>query len=139
MTISKEVNTLVRTRAKHRCEYCQASEWLTGQRFHIDHIIPLAQGGDDDIENLCLACPACNGSKQDKIKASDPDTDEDVYLFNPRQNRWHDHFAWYDDGLAIHGLTPNGRATVVVLKLNRTLALSSRAVWVSVNRHPPQD
>lgn len=30
---------------------------------HIDHIIPLARGGADAIENLCVACAPCNVTK----------------------------------------------------------------------------
>ena len=46
MKIPKHLDEAVRTRAKHRCEYCQAAEMLTGQRFHVDHIIPRALGGE---------------------------------------------------------------------------------------------
>jgi hypothetical protein len=46
---------------------------------------------------------------------------------------------WSHDGLRITGLTPVGRATVGILKMNRPLSISARAVWVSVNRHPPKE
>ena len=29
-------------------------------RFHVDHIIPVARGGTDDLANLRLLCPDCN-------------------------------------------------------------------------------
>jgi hypothetical protein len=132
-----QLDEFVRTRADHRCEYCQASEWLTGQRYHVDHILPRKLGGETVAANLCLACPACNAHKRDKTEGVDPATNEPMPLFNPRTQRWHDHFAWSEDGLEIIGLTSCGRATVTVLKFNRPLALSSRAVWISVNRHPP--
>lgn len=32
----------------------------------IDHIVPLAAGGTNDLENLVPACKSCNSSKQDK-------------------------------------------------------------------------
>lgn len=32
----------------------------------IDHFIPVAQGGTDDVENLVLCCRACNSSKNKK-------------------------------------------------------------------------
>lgn len=130
---------VVRQRANHRCEYCRASEWLTGQRHHIDHIIPRVHSGPTTLENLCLACAACNGSKQDKVEAADPESAELTPLFNPRTDKWHEHFAWSQDGLRVIGLTATGRATVQTLKMNRPLALSARAVWVSVQRHPPKD
>ena len=130
---------LVRARAKHRCEYCQASEWLTGQAAEIDHILPRSLGGMTTEDNLCLACSACNGYKLDRSEALDAETGEVVPLFNPRRQAWHDHFAWSDDGTSIGGLTPIGRATVELLKVNRPLAVAARAVWVSVGRHPPSD
>ena len=41
------------------CVYC-------GERdlpFHVDHMIPISQGGTDDLENLALACRICNCKK----------------------------------------------------------------------------
>jgi len=35
--------------------------------YHIDHRIPLARGGSNAPENLCLACPSCNMSKGAKL------------------------------------------------------------------------
>jgi 5-methylcytosine-specific restriction endonuclease McrA len=29
----------------------------------IDHVIPKSKGGDDSMDNLVLACTACNGAK----------------------------------------------------------------------------
>lgn len=70
--------------------------------------------------------------------AADPETGENVSLFNPRKQRWHEHFVWSQDGVQVMGLTVYGRATVVLLKMNRPLAIAARTVWVSLNRHPPQ-
>jgi hypothetical protein len=137
--VPKRLAKLVRERAHHRCEYCQTSEWLSGQRCQIDHIIPRAHGGATEPDNLCLACVACNGYKLDRLDAADPESGETAVLFNPRTQRWYDHFAWSDDGTRIIGLTPCGRATVSALKLNRPLAVAARAVWVSIHRHPPED
>ena len=127
---------MVRARAGYRCEYCQASEWLTGQRFHIDHIIPVASGGGDEEDNLSLACPMCNGSKLHRTEGVDPDTGDRCRLFHPRLQLWADHFKWSEDGTIVVGTTPTGRATVQTLRLNRQLALDARSVWVSVHKHP---
>lgn len=35
--------------------------------YHIDHRIPLAKGGTNDISNIVLTCPRCNLSKGDKL------------------------------------------------------------------------
>jgi 5-methylcytosine-specific restriction endonuclease McrA len=44
---------------------CQACGWrLTpGTRWEIDHIVPLALGGRDEVANLQVLCKACHGSK----------------------------------------------------------------------------
>lgn len=64
-------------------------------------------------------------------------TGQDVPLFNPRQDKWSDHFIWSADGLHIIPLTAIGRATVELLDLNRERVLRIRAADVSINRHPP--
>ncbi len=135
--ISKRLVLLVRERAHHRCEYCQVSEWLSGQLCQVDHIVPLAKGGASTQENLCLACAACNGFKLDRTESADPESGQVVALYDPRKQRWADHFAWSEDGTTVIGLTANGRATVVALRLNRPLAVAARSVWVSIHRHPP--
>jgi HNH endonuclease len=127
----------VRQRANHRCEYCHASEWLTGQLFHIDHIMPRTRGGVTAIDNLCLACPACNGSKLDRIDGEE--AGERIRLFHPRTQRWSDHFQWSTDGAQVEGITPCGRITVKLLKLNRPLAIMVRMEWVNIHRHPPTE
>ncbi len=135
--IPLHLRELVRQRAGNRCEYCQASEWLSGQLCHVDHVVPLAAGGATEAANLCLACAACNGSKLTRTDAADPLTGERVALFHPRQQQWSDHFAWSTDGTTIVGLTACGRATVEALQLNRALAVAARTLWVSIGRHPP--
>jgi hypothetical protein len=46
-----------------RCWWCGRA--IT--KWHIDHRIPIAKGGKHEPGNLCLACPKCNMSKQDKL------------------------------------------------------------------------
>ena len=48
---------------KGRCYYCRKK---VGEKYHVDHVIPLARGGSNDPSNLVIACPSCNTSKQDK-------------------------------------------------------------------------
>jgi 5-methylcytosine-specific restriction endonuclease McrA len=59
----------------------------------VDHIIPLAVGGSDDISNLCLACYRCNEFKGARLEATDPLSRESVPLFHPSRQVWSDHFA----------------------------------------------
>lgn len=47
---------------KGRCYWCK--EKLT--TYHVDHIWPLAKGGSNGPENICLSCPGCNIKKSDR-------------------------------------------------------------------------
>jgi hypothetical protein len=108
---------LVRQRAGDSCEYCRlpqsAAPFL---RFHIEHIRARQHGGTDDAANLALACPDCNAHKGPNLTGIDPASGETVPLFNPRVDRWAEHFA--RSAARIEGATAVGRATAVVLRLN---------------------
>jgi HNH endonuclease len=109
-------------------------------RLEIEHLIPLAKGGTSDETNLWLSCPLCNRFKADRISARDPETGGVVPLFNPRNQRWSDHFRWSEDGLRVIGLTPVGRATVDALHLDDDPdALIVRGCWVLAGWHPQTD
>jgi 5-methylcytosine-specific restriction endonuclease McrA len=43
------------------CAYCQRQH--DPDVLHIDHIIPIAQGGPHQASNICLACSRCNRNK----------------------------------------------------------------------------
>jgi 5-methylcytosine-specific restriction endonuclease McrA len=90
--IPEAVQNQVRQRANYLCEYCHASEQWQYVRFTVDHIIPLKQGGADNLDNLALACFHCNRRKAAKITATDPESGLEVALFNPRQSPWSQHF-----------------------------------------------
>jgi ATP adenylyltransferase len=51
-------------RAKHRCELCGAHEDQTA--LHVDHIVPRAKGGSDDLSNFQALCMTCNTNKRDR-------------------------------------------------------------------------
>ena len=44
------------------CQYCGD----TCGPFHLDHVIPWSRGGQDEPENLVVACVKCNLSKGDR-------------------------------------------------------------------------
>ncbi|WP_293142745.1 HNH endonuclease [Okeania sp. SIO3I5] len=50
----------VAKRAKHLCEYCYAPEVIFNLAFEVEHIIPIAKGGLNEVQNLALACRICN-------------------------------------------------------------------------------
>lgn len=133
----EEVVRLVETRAGQRCEYCRMHQSLQGASFHIEHILPRSRGGSDDPDNLALACPSCNLHKSDRSEVTDPDSGEKTQLFNPRRDRWRDHFGWHD--YQIVGLTPLGRASVTVLDFNHPRRLLIRHAEELLELFPPDD
>jgi hypothetical protein len=135
--VPESVRARVRAQAGDRCGYCLSPQRLVLGRLEIDHIIPTAQGGPDEEENLWLACRLCNNSKSDQTEGLDPETGQRVGLFDPRRQQWADHFAWSDEGTRILGRTPCGRATVLALQLNNAIAVMVRREWVAAGWHPP--
>jgi hypothetical protein len=91
--MSATLERLVWKRAGGRCEYCVLPQKFHPQPFHIDHIRAKQHGGKGAAINLCLACAWCNAHKGPNLSSVDPETDTVVVLFNPRVNRWKDHFA----------------------------------------------
>ncbi len=125
--------------AKGRCEYCRTPEPFVPDPFAVEHIIPSSKGGKTRLNNLASACLACNGRKYNKVAGIDPLTQELAPLFNPRKQRWQDHFSWSEDALLIVGLTPTGRATVETLKMNHRKTVNLRLILVIARLHPPKE
>jgi hypothetical protein len=118
---------LVRDRARGRCEYCRirqiADAFFT---FHIEHIVPRQHGGPSVESNLALACHHCNLHKGPNLTAIDNQSSAIVPLFHPREQQWEEHFVLR--GASVVGLTPTGRATVRLLKMNAPARLQLREV-----------
>jgi hypothetical protein len=137
--VSKLLRARVEVEARHRCGYCLTPEHLVGSPLEIEHLLPVALGGQTEEPNLWLACSLCNSYKGTRVVALDASTGMLVPLFNPRLQGWREHFAWTESGERIVGLTPIGRATVGALNLNRSSLVQTRRAWVSVGWHPPKD
>jgi hypothetical protein len=114
--MERSLQELVWQRAGHRYESCQVPQERDRIPFEIDHIVAETYGGARKASNLCLCCFARNRHKGPNIAGIDPKTRKIVPLFNPRRHKWSRHFRW--DGPVLVGLTPPGRATVRVLKIN---------------------
>jgi hypothetical protein len=119
------------------CEYCILPSNFSTDYFHHEHIIPLFLDGKTELQNIARSCGICNNNKSDKIEHFDPLTQLKVRLFHPRQDTWVDHFHWNKDDLYIVGITPIGRATIDLLKLNRTNAVNLRKLLKMADLHPP--
>lgn len=123
---------VVAQRAAHRCEYCHAPEAIFNFPFEVEHIFPLSRGGNDDERNLALACRACNVHKADDLTGIDEQTNSRSHLFNPRRDRWEEHFTLEIETGAIHGLTSIGRASVWRLQMNHPMQLAARLRWIQL-------
>ena len=53
----------VRLRAHNKCQMCGVGAEERGVIMHIDHIVPLAKGGKNELDNLQLLCGKCNLKK----------------------------------------------------------------------------
>lgn len=82
-----------------KCLHCNGrlAVELSGQpvsRATIEHILPRAHGGTDDLQNLGLACARCNfqkGVRHDLKRPGDPKLQEIVQRLSARrQARWRD-------------------------------------------------
>jgi hypothetical protein len=135
--VTAEQRQAVLKRARGCCEYCKSQARFATQSFSIEHIIPRQSGGETTLDNLALACQGCNNHKYTKTETRDPISDNVVPLYHPRQQRWHDHFAWNDDFALVIGLTPIGRATLKALQLNREELVNLRRVLYAMGEHPP--
>jgi len=115
---------LVRERAQERCEYCLVPELVTLAPHWIDHVVAEKHGGQTDADNLALACVLCNQHKGSDLSSIDPATGALTPLFNPRQDRWPDHFQLV--GNRIEPMTPVGRVTVRLLQFNHADRIQER-------------
>ena len=127
----------VRERAKACCEYCRSQEMFATESFSVDHIIPRVNDGKTELTNLAYACLGCNAHKYTHTLAEDPATNEITPLFNPRKQKWLEHFVWNDDFTEIIGTTPTARTTVSMLKLNRDNLINLRRLLLMIDKHPP--
>jgi hypothetical protein len=59
--LSKKTRFDVFKRDAFICQYCGATP--PGALLHADHVVPIAEGGLDDIDNLITACADCNLGK----------------------------------------------------------------------------
>jgi hypothetical protein len=78
---------------------------------------------------LALACHRCNLRKGPNLTGIDPITGEIVPLFDPRRDRWLDHFRFR--GPVIEGVTAVGRATIKVLSMNDARRIERRELLAS--------
>lgn len=132
--ISPELRRLVSNRANHQCEYCRVPDSHTFDEHEIDHIYAVKHDGGTVESNLCLSCWICNRHKGTDLTSFDPLTGQITPLFHPRNDRWEDHFRL--NGAMIEPITPQGRTTVRLLKLNKRERIDERQLLIALGRYP---
>lgn len=125
----------IRERARRVCEYCRLPEEYDRLPFQPDHIIAEKHRGPTVVENLAWSCYDCNMYKRPNIAGIDSETGDVVQLFHPRHDRWQEHFRW--NGPELVGLTPAGRATTAVLRINRDDRIAFRGQLIEEGVFPP--
>jgi HNH endonuclease len=116
----------VARRAGHRYEYCRAPEAVFNLPFEVEHIVPASRMGSNEAWNRGLACRSCNLYKSDRVQAIDEATGEAVALFHPRRDIWEEHFRFERESGILSGLTPCGRVTIALLRLNQPAHVVAR-------------
>lgn len=124
--VSNDLRRAVRERSGECCEYCLIPESIAFAKFEVDHVIAEKHGGKTTLDNLALACPLCNQRKGTDLTSIDPETSRVVMLFNPRTERWADHFGLHEGRL--HGRTAVARVTIRLLNLNEPSLVQVRTM-----------
>ncbi len=64
--IPTQVREKVFERNNYQCQSCHKID-ISAKNLQVDHIIPLAQGGTNDLSNLQTLCAKCNREKSAKL------------------------------------------------------------------------
>lgn len=130
--ISSSLRKLVVERANQQCEYCLFEERFSFSTFEIDHIIAEKHGGETDAQNLAYACSICNKFKGTDIASYDIISGQLTPLFNPRMDKWSEHFLKLKNG-RLEGKTAVGRVTIRLLQFNRLERVKERQLLIQAN------
>ena len=132
--ISDDLRHLVASRADYLCEYCLIHEDVTFFGCQVDHIISLKHGGSTESNNLAYACTFCNRRKGSDIASIEAETGNLVGLYNPRVDKWADHFRL--NGKILEPLTGIGEATARILGFNSADRILEREALISAGHYP---
>ncbi|MEO6820855.1 MAG: HNH endonuclease signature motif containing protein [Ginsengibacter sp.] len=132
-TIPDHIKSAVAQRAGFKCEYCLLSDIVSFYNFHIDHIISIKHGGVSHIDNLAYCCPDCNYCKGSDI-GSAIENDIMVRFFNPRKDKWNEHF-YLEDGMILCK-TDIANVTEPIFKFNELDKLIYRRQLIHLNQYP---
>ena len=111
-------------RAGNRCEYCLIMADVAFFPHEVDHVVAEKHGGATDIDNLAFACWRCNRHKGSDLTSFDPQTRQLSPCSTYARKSGQSTSLTKEKGII--GLTPEGRTTVNLLRLNNEDRLSER-------------
>jgi hypothetical protein len=124
-------------RAGNCCEYCRIAQEDQFFAFEVDHIIAEKHDGPTQSDNLCLACPDCNGFKGSDVASVDwLQNGVIVPLYHPRRHLWEQHFQLDITSGRLEPLTPEARVTIFLLHLNEAERITDRKMLIDEARYP---
>ena len=132
--INDDLRYLVASRANHLCEYCLIAEENTFFGCQVDHIISLKHGGPTEPNNLAYACAFCNRHKGSDIASIVPETGNLIRFYNPRIDKWADHFRL--NGSMIESATETGEAAARILGFNSKDRILEREALMGIGSYP---
>lgn len=126
--IATELRRLVVERARARCEYCLLPAGVAFFPHEVDHVIAEKHGGMTTAENLALVCWRCNRHKGSDLGSFDPLT-LPLRSCSTRVLRYGVP-TLHSRASNLVGLSPEGRVTVHLLRLNSEERLAERwGLW----------
>ena len=135
--IPAELRRLVVARAEGCCEYCWIHEEDTFFGCEVDHVLSEKHGGATGAENLAYACVVCNRRKGSDVGSFVPGSSRFSRFYNPRSDRWAEHFGFSADGLWIEPLTDVGAVTARIPGFNDLERQLEREALRQIGRYPP--
>lgn len=125
---------IVVARAHGLCEYCLVHEADAFFTHQIEHIVSEKHGGLTVEADLAYSCVLCNRFKGSGIASISHRTRQLCRFFNPRTDRWGDHFRL--DGVRIEPISDIGEVTVWIFELNRLHRRLEREALQRTGRYP---
>lgn len=87
----KEVRKLIYNTAKGRCVLCGRK--ITYDKMTLDHIVPLAMNGEDDVRNLQCTCESCNLFKGSVLPEDFMDRINEIFWYQMEKKN-HRNLLW---------------------------------------------
>ena len=79
----------------NQCAYCGMEMSPTARVGHLDHVVPVSEGGSNHVSNFVLSCPGCNGDEKREL-------DWEIFLRNSAGSEFELRCAriqaWLDQG-----------------------------------------